>query len=146
MGYTVDSKALPVSQDKCLIVYAGIKTIACGGLLALRMYHVHSTLVKRKRLSPSPLSYPAADDMVYTARNGAWYRIECGWDRKGGTSSPAMAASYGACSSACSNETGCKIVALIGKNCYLKTGTLWSQYRNDAVRGATLEPEKQLTI
>ncbi|SMR55408.1 unnamed protein product [Zymoseptoria tritici ST99CH_1A5] len=138
MGDTIDAQALPLSQSKCSTPCPGSKTTACGGSQALQMYQVNSTLLRPKRSSPSPLSCPAADDTVYTARNGARYRIECGWDRKGGTFTLVSAATYEACLNACSTKTGCKSVALVGNYCYLKTGTLPSQYRNDAVRGATL--------
>jgi hypothetical protein len=138
MGDTIDAEAQPLSQDKCLTVCPGDNTVACGGSRALQMAQVNSTLAEPKRSAPSPLSCPAGDDTVYTASNGSRFRIECGWDRNGGSSSLVTAATLEACLDACSIKTDCKSVALSGRNCYLKTGTLGSQYRNDAVRGATL--------
>jgi hypothetical protein len=139
MGDILDSQASPLSQDKCLAVCPGDKTVSCGGSRAFQLYQVNTTLIEPKSASPSPLACPAADDTVYTAPNGAKYRIECGCDRTGGSSTLVTAATYEACLNSCSTTTDCKSVSLSGKNCYLKTGTLGTTIvRKDSVRGATL--------
>ncbi|KJX97614.1 hypothetical protein TI39_contig476g00008 [Zymoseptoria brevis] len=138
MGDAVDSEAQPLSQDSCAMVCPGDKTVFCGAGSALQLYQVNSTLITPKLSSPSPLSCSAGDDTVYTASNGARYRIECGWDRRGGSSSMVAAVTYETCLDSCSTTKDCKSVALVDKNCYLKTGTLGTPYRNDQVRGATL--------
>ncbi|KAI5363831.1 putative quinoprotein alcohol dehydrogenase-like superfamily [Septoria linicola] len=140
LGSNITDGAVPLAQTRCTTICAGNSTTYCGGSQTLQMYQVNSTLVEPKKDAPRgvPLACPTADDTIFTTTNGATFRIECGWDRTGGSSSTVQAATYEACLESCSKTTGCKSVALSGKNCYLKTGTLGTQVRNDKIRGATL--------
>ncbi|KAF2170005.1 hypothetical protein M409DRAFT_36011 [Zasmidium cellare ATCC 36951] len=134
------TKSPSLAQTKCNTACPGDNSTLCGAGSALQMYQVNSTLIvpKTNATSGVPLSCPSSDDTVWTATTGARFRIECGWDRSGGTSSAVTTATYEDCLNACAKTSGCGAVALKGKSCYLKTGTLGTEVRNDNIRGATL--------
>jgi len=101
---------------------------------------LNSTLATPSNEVPqnTALACPANDDQSWTASNGAKFRIECGWDRDGGSSARVTVSSYEACLEVCAKTTGCGSVALWGTGCYIKTGTLGTRVRKDGIRGATL--------
>ena len=141
MGDNFNNTTSPaLAQSKCSTVCPGDKTKYCGSGSTLQMYMVNSTLVAPIVNAPAgvPLVCPDNDGQAYTASTGARFRIECGQDRNGGSSGRVTVSSYEACLEACAQTTGCGSVALSGTDCYIKTGTLGSRYKNSGIRGATL--------
>jgi hypothetical protein len=140
MGDTLDQDSQPLMQDKCDKICPGETSNWCGGGLSLQMYRLNATWATPKNPAPTgPLSCPEADDTVWTTAGGkSRFRIECGWDRWGGSQGFVSAASFEDCLNACSTTSDCKSVALSGPNCYLKTGKLGTAYRKDDILGATL--------
>lgn len=140
LGASIADGSVSVAQSKCSTVCPGNSTNFCGGSKTLQMYRLNATLAEPKKATPSgALTCPGSDDTIWTSSNGqSKFRIECGWDRTGGSSSTVTAATWEACLEACVNKTGCGSVALSGKSCYLKTGALGTQVRNDKIKGATL--------
>ncbi|KAK4504153.1 hypothetical protein PRZ48_005069 [Zasmidium cellare] len=139
------TKSPSLAQSKCNTACPGDNSTLCGAGGALQMYQVNSTLVvpKQNATSGVALSCPQSDDTVWTSSTGARFRIECGWDRSGGTSSTVTAATYEDCLNACAKTSGCGAVALKGKSCYVKTGALGTEVRSDSIRGATLLTNKE---
>jgi hypothetical protein len=140
MGDYFDTKTSPtLAQSKCNTACPGNKASTCGSGNTLQMYMLNSTLATPRTQAPAgvALSCPASDDQAWTASNGSKFRIECGWDRYG-AASRVTAVTYEACLEACVKTTNCGSVALLGQDCYLKTGTLGTRYRKDGIMGATL--------
>ena len=141
MGDNFNNTTSPVlAQSKCSTVCPGDRSKYCGSGNTLQMYMLNSTLVAPIVNAPAgvPLVCPDNDGQAYTASTGARFRIECGQDRNGGASGRVTVSSYEACLEACAQTTGCGSVALSGTDCYIKTGTLGSRYKNSGIRGATL--------
>lgn len=140
LGDTLSPEAKPLTQPSCDKLCPGNSQTWCGGSSTLQMYRLNSTLATPKAAAPDgPLKCPDADDTVYTtAKGGKRFRIECGWDRGGGSQGRVTAKTYEECLDACAGYEGCKSVALLGENCYLKTGALGSPEKNEGIKGATL--------
>lgn len=141
MGDAFDTtKSAPLTSSRCDTPCAGNTTTLCGGSSALQMYMLNSTLATPQIEAPlnKALACPANDDQSWTASNGAKFRIECGWDRDGGSSARVAVPSYEACLELCAKTNGCGSVALLGSGCYIKTGTLGVRVKKDGIRGATL--------
>lgn len=140
MGDVLDDLAKPLAQDKCEKLCPGNQDTWCGGSSTLQMYRVNATLLIPLNATPAgPLSCPDSDDTAWTASDGkSRFRIECGWDRGGGSQARVTAETFEDCLNACAKYTGCKSVALLGQDCYIKTGTLGAPERRAGLRGATL--------
>ncbi|KAJ4985819.1 fungistatic metabolite [Stagonosporopsis vannaccii] len=141
MGDSFDtSLSAPLASSRCSSPCPGNTTSFCGGNSALQVYMLNSTLATPETEVPpnTALTCPANDDQSWKASNGAKFRIECGWDRDGGSSARVPVSSYEACLEVCAKTAGCGSVALWGSGCYIKTGTLGIRVRKDGIRGATL--------
>ncbi|KAJ8117423.1 hypothetical protein OPT61_g1374 [Boeremia exigua] len=141
MGDLFDTtKSAMLAPSRCNAACPGNKTTLCGSSNALQMYVLNSTLATPRTTVPeyTALACPENNDQSWTASTGTKFRIECGWDRTGGSSSRVVVSSFEACLEECARTTGCGSVALWGSNCYIKTGILGTRLEKSYIQGATL--------